>query len=80
MVHKRYVEQTVREWDMRGHGLCVECGDKHGRDTYRCKKCTRRCVERDRKRTGRMSRDVICGMCGEAGHMRPTCATTGRGG
>lgn len=56
----------------RDQGLCIECGGKHSRGTYRCAACTRKNGGRNYK-TKLYRKHNRCGVCREVGHNRGTC-------
>lgn len=65
-------ERTCRAvWELkrRAEGICIECGDKHKRGTYRCIKCT----QKSARRQGHNHQKSRCGFCHVVGHTRPTC-------
>ncbi len=64
----RRIALAVWESERRGRGICIECGEKHTRATYRCIKCT----QKSAKRSGHTHTKLRCSVCGEIGHTKPT--------
>ncbi len=56
---------TRRAWELqrKADGICIECGEKHDRGTFRCRKCSRKSYARSRTAPAK-PRELKCSVCG----------------